>query len=400
MSLGSNLSAALRPLVGVLAATALAAPATLPAQTSGARRMPAHRAVPATAHAAAKPRYVGIWEPVSYSEDIGLDAAFFVNRDTGWVAGAGGTILKTTDGGAHWTAQVGGDPRASDPPLRNLRFADATHGWAVAGYGEQLYRTSDGEHWETVGPMPHDGSRLYQDYTFTSPSTGFALAYNHIYATHDGGKTWTPAFACSAKVQANGLTKNTDCQLISLQFPSPRVGFAIGGSRDVPTKVFFARTQDGGATWTLQVVDDLSIEDQFRGPTATLRFVDETHGMFVAPGGRAFATSDGGASWHGSPGTVTSYEVAFADAQVGWTIDDHGRMSYTSDGGNRWLSAGLNFPAYVRGFAFPRRDRAYVVGEHGMVFRYRVVRVEDAPAKAARGPAMPLAAPGDGHDRR
>jgi hypothetical protein len=43
----------------------------------------------------------------------------------------------------------------------------------------------------------------------------------------------------------------------------------------------------------------------------------------------------------------------------------------------------------VTAFSLPRRDRAYAVGEHGMVFRYRVVPVETTVAHAVASPAMP-----------
>jgi hypothetical protein len=48
-------------------------------------------------------------------------------------------------------------------------------------------------------------------------------------------------------------------------------------------------------------------------------------------------------------------------------------LSYTVDGGRRWASRSLALPARVRAFSLPRRDVAYAVGEHGMIYRYRVV---------------------------
>ncbi len=48
-------------------------------------------------------------------------------------------------------------------------------------------------------------------------------------------------------------------------------------------------------------------------------------------------------------------------------------MSYTTDGGKRWTSRETKLPAVTRAFSLPRRDRAYIVGDHGMIFRYSVV---------------------------
>lgn len=45
-------------------------------------------------------------------------------------------------------------------------------------------------------------------------------------------------------------------------------------------------------------------------------------------------------------------------------------------------------PAMVNAFAFPRRDRGYAVGDHGMIYRYRVVPVAEAPQGAIEAPLM------------
>jgi hypothetical protein len=44
----------------------------------------------------------------------------------------------------------------------------------------------------------------------------------------------------------------------------------------------------------------------------------------------------------------------------------------------------------VHAFSLPRRNRGYVVGEHGMIFRYSVVPMaEPTPPSGAEGPTMP-----------
>jgi hypothetical protein len=39
--------------------------------------------------------------------------------------------------------------------------------------------------------------------------------------------------------------------------------------------------------------------------------------------------------------------------------------------------------------AFPRRDRAYLIGPHGMIFRYRIVSTNYTAANALDAPLMP-----------
>jgi hypothetical protein len=80
--------------------------------------------------------------------------------------------------------------------------------------------------------------------------------------------------------------------------------------------------------------------------------------------------------------------MAFADPEVGWAFGV-AKLSFTTDGGKRWNSRTFTFPADVTAFSLPRRDRGYVVGEHGMIYRYRVVPVAENVAKSIAAPLMP-----------
>ncbi len=52
-------------------------------------------------------------------------------------------------------------------------------------------------------------------------------------------------------------------------------------------------------------------------------------------------------------------------------------------------SRGFHFPASVKAYSFPARQRAYVVGDHGMVYRYRVVPIDYAGKNIIDAPMMP-----------
>jgi hypothetical protein len=121
-------------------------------------------------------------------------------------------------------------------------------------------------------------------------------------------------------------------------------------------------------------------------------FLDENSGFHVRSGNRLFRTSDGGQNWSGVTG-ATPGEIRFADPEVGWSFLNYYSevtFSYTTDAGKRWASLRIPFPTAVTGFSLPRRDRGYVVGDHGMIYRYRVVPVTEEVAKAFPAPAMPI----------
>jgi hypothetical protein len=73
----------------------------------------------------------------------------------------------------------------------------------------------------------------------------------------------------------------------------------------------------------------------------------------------------------------------------------YNKLSFTTDGGRRWSSRTIEFPAMAHAFSLPRRDVAYAVGDHGMIYRYRVVP-QGSPVAAHSVPmvAMPLLANG------
>jgi len=80
--------------------------------------------------------------------------------------------------------------------------------------------------------------------------------------------------------------------------------------------------------------------------------------------------------------------IRFADPEVGWSFQ-YRKFSYSTDGGKRWNSREVQFPQPVRAFSMPNRSLAYVVGDHGMIYRYRAVEGASAPKRAIPAPSMP-----------
>ncbi len=344
-------------------------------------------AVPAVAAPAAPaPAFKGVFVPVHYTEDIGFTDVFFVTPEIGWVAGEHGTILKTTDGGGTWTAQLGGDPESPDEAVRELFFLDELHGWAMRGKPSlvDILRTTDGgENWIPVGEL----SNHYDRFAFVSETVGVVLYDQKILRTIDGGKTWNPVFECRAKVDVEGLSRTVKCELWRLSFASAQVGYASGGSYEAEVGIV-AKTVDAGATWQ---VHNAAYQVGASHDKSDISFLDENTGCArfgYSDTGKLFRTTDGGSTWTGvaaSPGWV----MRFADPEIGWSLHEK-KLSFTTDGGKRWTSRSITFPATPAAFSFPRRDTAYVVGAHGMIFRYRVVpAAEPTPAKWLAAPAMP-----------
>ncbi len=365
-------------LTGALLGAPQGVEAQAPAQRQPARQTA--RPKPSMSSGAEQPRFKGIFEPISYPEDLKFTDVFFVNRDMGWAVGgtargAGGMVLYTSDGGDHWSVNLG-DPQSNAAAYSELRFIDARHGWMAQG-NDQLLRTVDGQNWEVVGKIPD----YYYDYLFTSPTTGVMSSSGRIQRTVDGGRTWNPVFTCRISLQTNGLTQDVECTPQSLHFPNAQVGYFVAyyGSSTI-----LGKTLDGGETWRVSLV--LPEEG---GKEGEVFFLDENTGFLLIGNGNVYATGDGGQSWHQLPGVYIGGrpQMKFADPQVGWSII-YRTMAFTTDG-RRWTSRDIGFPANVNAFSLPSRDRGYVVGNHGMIYRYRVVPATYTSKGMIDAPLMP-----------
>jgi len=356
---------------------------------------PAKKASPAGAAI----KYKGIWEPAHVGEDIKLNDVVFVSENVGWVAGDKGSIFHTKDGGKTWAAQLGGDTGSSAEPVRSMRFLNATTGWAEMN--GKLLRTTDGESWEVYGSLGGE-YKAYYDWIFLSPTEGVQIIKEGgtIARTDDGGKTWRQVNPpCRVKIEAGGLPQNAACALKQFHFTSPEVGYATGSTVE-PQVFFLLKTTDGGNSWSLHsTVPDVAHphEPHFM---QYVRFTDDTHGVAALPRGeKVLLTSDGGATWHGIVSQVKG-PMEFADAQSGMSFDyGYGyakpSISYTMNGGKTWITRQLVLPGAANALCVPRSDRAYLAGDHGMVFRYRVVpETTPNPPNSYVAPAMPRSTAG------
>ncbi len=136
--------------------------------------------------------------PPAY-DDAPLHAVHFVDAKEGWAVGEQGVIWHTPDGGKNWERQISGTKSC----LRSVHFLSPYCGWAAgrtvlpneAGTSGIVLFTEDcGATWteRSSGVMP--GLNFVKFFSETSGiacGDGSDSAASGVFATNDGGKTWS-----------------------------------------------------------------------------------------------------------------------------------------------------------------------------------------------------------------
>jgi len=337
---------------------------------------------------AAEPKWKAIWEPVPFNKDIYLQAITCTGPEACWVAGDKSTILFSSDGGKTWQAQLGGDPEAAEEDLAEIVFLDSKHGW-VMSERNKVMGTTDGSTWAALSDLPGTSKGLW----FTTPQIGLVAdnsdsqSQSHLNRTQDGGKTWQRGDPCEVDAVIGGLSRKLGCMVRRIQFVSSEIGFMGGGAPvDMGTSVaVFSRTTNGGATWTHSVIPET------KHRIDRVHFWSEKEGLVLLASGQTYWTADGGGTWTGTvnpPAWLSHYASGEGKILVG--VNHNGRqIGYSFNGGRSFTSRPANLPARVSAVAFPDSRHGYLVGEHGMVYRYRIVPAEYTAAGMIAAAAPP-----------
>jgi len=271
-----------------------------------------------------------------------------VDSNTGYVVGSGGAIARTKDGGVSWGTLVSGTTRN----LLGSDFPAPTTGWVVGASGT-IMKTTDGISWT---PQVSGVTSQLQGVDFVDASSGFAVGANGvIQATVNGGSTWT--------TQTSNVPTATTT-LYGVSALDAQTAYAWGTSGRI------AKTTDGGSTWTTQTISTSALyagsfvdsqtgwvagaggalfktEDgganwfsQTSGVSANIlgiTMLDRLHGLLVGGAGGTSSsfvqeTTDGSLWSRQVPGTVNALRaIAFTDPDHGWTVGDLGTILRTTD---------------------------------------------------------------------
>lgn len=240
-----------------------------------------------------------------------LFGLFFLNNQTGWAVGYGGTVLKTVDGGNTWEEKTTG----ISEELFAVHFSSESNGWAVGTRATIIATTNGGDTW-TDQPNPYTGTRRkLRGVYFVNDTNGWVVGHDGIILkTQDGGNNWFGQYR-----------EHPDEDLRKVVFITSQTGWAFG------EKGIILKTTNGGSKWNR--LKSRTGEDLWGGT-----FINQNIGWAVGDNGVVLRTTNGGTHWLFQQNSKIALfnDVSFFDADHGIAVGGGGAVISTQSGGIRF----------------------------------------------------------------
>jgi photosystem II stability/assembly factor-like uncharacterized protein len=240
----------------------------------------------------------------------------FADNNTVYILAAGGNLLKSTNGGASFSAITS----AGGGQLYGGYFTDANNGYITSQDGSVYKTTNGGTSWI---PGAVDNLIIY---CITASSTGLVAAGEAgiIAISNDNGTSWNSA--------VNSVTYELLKKVI---FVDENTGYVCGGSTTAAdTSGFLLKTTNGGATWT-------KMDYNFKFQVYSIA-MPAANAWYAGTGdNKLLKSTDAGITWNvltqPITGTTNDFnDIAFADLNVGYAAGLSGKIIKTTDAGATW----------------------------------------------------------------
>lgn len=283
----------------------------------------------------------------------------FTDSQFGQLAGPGGWLFETRDGGHSWT-QINNGLAVI---WSDIEMFDDFRGVAGGGQGIITWTKDGGHTWKTqvlevtgqlFGRSESIESVDYVDRDFVAAGGNGGI----VFTSEDGGETWTSI----------GYPAIPDTYIHKVDFVSRDVGWVVGQDAATLGGAIY-KTTNGGLTWQSQGTGF--------GAVYGADFADENTGWITGGSSLIFKTTDGGQTWvpYEFPFTfsTSATDVAFArdDPDVGYILQALGDVKKTSDGGITWSIQplpGLDDREWPVDVEVVSRDEAWIVTGIGKTY--------------------------------
>ncbi|MCC6864713.1 MAG: T9SS type A sorting domain-containing protein [Ignavibacteria bacterium] len=282
------------------------------------------------------------WYPLQSGTQNILKSVFFINDNTGFMAG-NSIVLKTMNAGKNWLVISNSLSGSS------ISFSNAYTGYICEG---TVFKTTNG------GVSFNDlGLSSLYSISFPDPNTGYAVGNNSkIIKTTNGGESWELQF-----VNLYGNNFN------SVYFRNINTGYIAGGKMNSPYSGVIYKTVNGGLSW--YEVSPQTSDIEFRSihfPSDNIGYV--VGGYEYASSGVIYKTSNSGETWI-QQGIVNKdlNAVHFRNDNTGYTVGEGGIILKTTNGSFIWNSQVSSSDKDLNSIYFIGSELGYTAGKSGAV---------------------------------
>lgn len=295
------------------------------------------------------------WTQLSSGTTLKLNEIFFTSKDTGYVVGDKGTILKTTNAGEQWINQ-----KASVAlNFNDVYFINGRQGWIVADSGTICSTANGGNNWNCSSLDSAFKIDLHSVYALNEQSILIGGidegSYGYIGKSINGGKNWT-----RSSIETHLWTVD----ILKIAMVNKEIGFAL-------TRGMVLKTTDGGLNW--KITDTTSVKKgQMFSILEDIAVFPGNDTMFVCGWYTPYfgSTKNGGDNW--SHNTSSDYfNLDFLTPKVGYAVG-WGNMHKTTDGGKTFTDAsGGNsfFFGSIYSMDFVDEWTGFACGDYGLIIK-------------------------------
>ncbi len=279
---------------------------------------------------------------------------YFLTENKGWIAGSGGTLLTTVDGGQSWKkAKI-----PTEDNLREVYFKDEKNGWLLCERNiyslgtlapSYLLKTSDGgANWEHIEFGGEKRERIAKIF-FGENGSGAAIGEGGAYfALQSDKKTWKKLPSPIRYLMLDGI------------FTDDSHGAMVGAGGTI---LF---TEDAGLSWNKS-----SVSGDSKTKLNSVFFINQKTGWAVGTEGKVFQTFNGGKVWREQNSTTAKdlTDVFFKNTSEGWAVGDEGLILHTTTAGNVWTIIESNAKHRIEKIFFIGK-KGWAVGFGGTILTY------------------------------
>ncbi len=277
---------------------------------------------------------------------VHLNFVRFINSNTGFIVGDGGTILRSSNTGLNWTRIQTNITNT----LLSVSFSNETNGIAVGEGGIFLKTTNSGLNWyqcyDSISYYGFTNSVFYVD----NETVYAGEIYENLMKSTNGGINWVSIPNSSSS---------------SIFFLNSQTGYKAQPSNEGG---YIEITTNGGENWSAQLAPDLG----YTTPNF-IRFTNSNLGLITSYGGVIYYTSTGGQIWYNRslwPSSIfTPFSAQMLDENTGYAASDTGKIYKTTNSGINWIIQRTGTQYHLMSLDFINANTGVAVGNYGAIVR-------------------------------